>query len=233
MPSFFKSPTFIITVIAIVFGGGIYFYNSYKQKQNTSTTTSDTANTTTLVDLTNTDPADFTAELKTELALADSKAKEYNAAEALSAVEVSLPGSLAPRSGSTVYIYDQPKDATYHFTINISQATPNFVRAIIPKADYFGTLTTINLNSWKLSYIEALKVAEKNGGSEWRQKNVLSEMKLTLKNGNPKGWLYWVVHYVSGNNVLDLQVDAFSGRFVPASEIESATTTATTSQSTP
>lgn len=232
MLAFLKRPTVIIVILGLVFGTGFYIYNNYRQnKANQASTAATTETTQTIADLTNADSKDFTTELTNELALADQKAHEYSAAETLSALEIKIPGSLIPRSGNSTYIYDQTKDDKYHFTINISQATANFIRAIIPKDDYFGSMTAINLKSWKLSYIDALKVAEKNGGQDWRKNNTLSELKLTLKNAQPKGWLYWFVKYSSDSSSFEAQVDTFTGRFVSPSEIQT-TTPSTTDQST-
>lgn len=238
--NFLKNPTVIIVLLGLVFGGGLYFYNNYQTKQKAAkeaTKQAETAKTTTAVvaNLTNSDPADFASEVKTEQDLADSKAKAYGADEVLGAIEITIPGSLVPRSGNATYIYDQSKDSANHFTISIAQATQNFIRAIIPREDYFGQLTPINLNSYKLKYIEALKVAEKNGGKDFRDKNTLTELKLTLKNADPKGWLYWFVHYSSDKSAFEAQVDAFSGRFVTPSEAaaaKAAATPAETDQST-
>jgi hypothetical protein len=95
-----------------------------------------------------------------------------------------------------------------------------------------GNLTTVNLKSWKLSYIEALKTAEKNGGQEWRSNNTLNQLRLTLKNSNPKGWLYWIVSYEGEGGGLTIQIDAYSGRFVPESEISDSNNTNSTSTTT-
>ena len=226
IPSFLKNPTVIITLVAIVFGGGFYFYNNYREKQAATaakTAQTQTATTTTpIVDLTNTDPTEFTTELKNELALANSKAIAYDSQEVLSGVEITIPGALVPRSGNSTYIYDSPTETSAHFTINIAQATQNFIRAVIPKEDYLSDLTPITLKSWKYSYVDALKIAEKNGGSAWRSKNTLSQLKMTLRNALPKGWLYWIINYQSDSSGLQLQVDAYTGRFVPDTEIEAA-----------
>lgn len=240
--NFLKNPTVIIVLLGLVFGGGLYFYNSYQTKQKAAqdaakqVETAKTATTTTVANLTNADPADFAAEIKTEQDLADIKAKAYNPNEALAAIEITIPGNLVPRSGNATYIYDQPKDAANHYTVSIAQATQNFIRAVIPKEDYFGQITPVNPKSYKLKYIEALKVAEKNGGKDFRGKNTLTELKLTLKNADPKGWLYWFVHYSSDKSAFEAQVDAFTGRFVSPSEAaaaKAATTPAiTTDQST-
>ena len=229
---FLKRPTVIIVILGLVFGTGFYIYNNYRQKKaaQTASTVTDTP-AATVADLTNADPKDFATELTNELTLANQKAIAYNTKEALSAIEIKIPGKLIPRSGNSTYIFDQPQDTGNHFTINISQATSSFIRAVIPKDDYFGSLTTINLKSWKLSYIDALKVAEKNGGQDWRKNNTLSELQLTLKNAQPKGWLYWFVKYASESSGFEVQVDAYSGRFVPAAETQAAPA-ATTEQST-
>lgn len=237
--NFIKNPTVIIVILGLLVGSGLYFYNGYQTKkkaaEDAAKVTAQTA-TPAITDLTNADPADYTTEIKKELDLANSKALAYNSAETLSAVEITIPGKLVPRSGNATYIYDAATDPKNHYTVTISQATQTFIRAIVPKEDYYGAITTINQKSWKLSFIDALKTAEKNGGQDWRSKNTLTELQLVLKNTDPKGWLYWVVTYKGENSALSVQLDAFSGKYVTPAEIESAksaTTSATTSQTTP
>jgi len=237
--NFIKNPTVIIVILGLIVGSSLYFYNSYQSKKKAADDTAKvTAQTTTptITDLTNADPNDYTAEIKKELDLATAKALAYNVSEILSAVEIIIPGKLTPRSGNATYIFDSASDTKNHFTITISQSTQTFIRAIVPQEDYYENLTTINQNSWKLSYIDALKTAEKNGGQTWRSNNTLSEVQLVLKNSEPKGWLYWIVTYKGGNSSLAVQLDAFSGRFVTPEEIEKAKTTTSatsTSQTTP
>lgn len=226
---FLKKPTVIIVILGLLFGTGFYLYNNYQQKKSATATQNNSDTTTQISNITNVDAKDFATELAAELTLATNKAKEYNTNEVLAAVEIKIPGSLVPRSGNTTYIFDQLSDTKNHFTINISQGTPNFIRAIIPIDDYFGKLTPINQKSWKLSYVDVIKIADKNGGQDWRSSNFLSQLKLTLKNAEPKGWLYWFVHYSSDSTNFDVQVDAFSGRVIPPSEVQQATPSTTTS----
>jgi len=40
------------------------------------------------------------------------------------------------------------------------------------------------------------------------------EVRLTLKNSDPKNWLYWFVDYVSKNNMKEIQIDASNGSVV-------------------
>jgi hypothetical protein len=234
--NFIKNPTVIIVVLGLIVGSGLYFYNSYQNSKKAAEEqkATETAATTeeTITNLTNADPADFTAENKKELDLADTKAKAYNSLETLSAVEITIPGKLVPRSGTATYIYDQAGDAKNHFIISISQSTQTFIRGLVPREDYMGNLTAINLKSWKLSYIEALKVAEKNGGQEFRSSNTLSQLRMTLKNSNPKGWLYWIIDYEAEGGKFSAQIDAYSGRFVPESEISNSNSTDSTASTT-
>jgi uncharacterized protein YpmB len=237
--NFIKNPTVIIVLLGLIVGSSLYFYNSYETKKKTAdaakTETAQTVATTpAITDLTNADPSDYTAEIKKELDLANSKALAYNSSETLAAIEITIPGKLVPRSGNTTYIYDSSSDLSNHYTVSISQATQAFVRAIVPKEDYYGTITAINQKSWKLSYIDALKAAEKNGGKDFRNSNSLDQVQLVLKNTDPKGWLYWVVTYKGENSSLSVQLDAYTGKFITPAEIDSskAATTNTTSPST-
>lgn len=233
--NFIKNPTVIIVLLGLIVGSGLYFYNSYSTNQKAKEAEKQAVETTvepTITNLTNSDPNDFTSELKKELDLADAKAKAYNGNEALAGVELTIPGSLIPRSGNATYIYNQAGDPLNHFTITISQATQTYIRAIIPKEDYYSQLPPINLKSWKLSYIDALKIAEKNGGQDFRSSNDLAEVQMVLKNAEPKGWLYWVITYKTETGSFSAQVDAFSGRYIPQEELNAAkpATSETTTQ---
>lgn len=222
--NFIKNPTVIIVILGLLVGGGFYFYNNYRNKQKAAEEAKqqEAASQPVITNLTNADPNDFTTEIQKELDLASQKAIAYNSKEALSALEITIPGDLVPRSGNVSYVYDSADDQNNHYVVNIDQATQAYLRAVIPKEDYFGNLTGINLKSWRLSYIEALKVAEQNGGQDFRNNNELQELRLVLKNGDPKGWLYWTVQYKSQGNGFEAQVDAFSGRFVSPEEITAA-----------
>ena len=226
--NFLKNPTVIIVILGLVFGTSLFLYNNYQSKKKAA---EEAAKQTTeekktaIVDLTNVDPKDFTTEIKAELDLADKKAKEYNTNEVLSGLEITISGTLIPRSGNATYIYDQPKDTANHYTVSISQGTQAFIRALIPVEDYFGILKPINVKSWRLNYIDALKIAEKNGGQDFRSKNELRELKLTLKHDNPKGWLYWFVRYSADASNFEAQIDAFTGKYQTAEDLKSTTTT--------
>jgi len=225
--NFFKNPTVIIIILGVIFGTIFYLFsgrdNSTTTDETTSTTeetagqtetTADNSSSTEsdIVNLTNVDPADFVNEIKTELALADSQAKTYNSGEVLAGIEITLPADLKPRTGQTTYVYSAPNDSIFNYTITIAQNSINFLRSIVYKEDYFGSLTAINQNSWKLNYVEAIKVAEENGGREWRSSHSLTKVRLVLKNAEPKGWLYWFIYYQSGEKMLQIQVDAFTGK---------------------
>lgn len=212
--NFIKNPTVIIIIIGLILGSSFFFYNRYRDSKKASESQTTTTTDVQIVGLTNVDPADFVAENQAELTLAETKAKTMNSEVQLNALEITFPGSLKPRSGNAIYIYDTTKDTAHHYTVSVSQESQNFIRAIIPKEDYLGALTPINLKSWKLSFVDALKVAEKNGGLDWRSKNTLTRLKMTLKNAAPKGWLYWLLEYQSDNSSFSAQVDAYSSRYV-------------------
>jgi hypothetical protein len=221
---FFKNPTVIIIILGVIFGTVFYLFSGRSDSTTTeetkstaeeqAETTADSSSSTEsdIVNLTNVDPADFANEIKTELALADAQAKIYNPGEVLSAIEIILPADLKPRTGQSTYIYSAPNDSTFNYTITITQNSINFLRSIVYKEDYFGSVTTINQNSWKLNYVEAIKVAEENGGKEWRSSHSLTKVRLVLKNAEPKGWLYWFVYYQSEEKTLQIQIDAFTGK---------------------
>jgi len=79
-------------------------------------------------------------------------------------------------------------------------------------------LKPVNRSYWKINYISALQTAEKNGGLDFRSANDISEVKLTLKNADPKNWLYWFVNYTAKNNTKQLQIDASTGAVISSGQ---------------
>ena len=230
MPSFFRKPIFyVFLLLALVFAGvWIYYSNKNKTaKTEESTSTSETKSTESISNLTNVTASEYTTLITDQLSVADGKSVEVDKKNQLIGVEVRLPQSLGKSSGDTTYIYASPSDTTNNWLITLSNSTNNFIRSKTPKADYFSDGTAVNRTYWKLSYIEALQVAEKNGGMSFRAANTLSGMKLTLKNGSPNNYLYWYVEYDSDDNVQIIQIDADKGTVVEQTDSGTTGTTST------
>ena len=98
--------------------------------------------------------------------------------------------------------------------ITISEPSSSFIRALVPKSDYLGNLQQMDTKYWKYNYVTALQLAEKNGGQDWRSKNTLASVKLTLRHTGANNWLLWIVEYSSDSDKLTVTLDANSGKVV-------------------
>lgn len=221
---FLKKPIFIIILAAALIIAGIWAYisNRNQQKaaeqkaaeQKAASEQKAAEEVTKIVNLTNIDSSTVNENITSQVAAADGKAAEVDKKLQLIAVEIKLPGTLDNGSGDSSYVYSSTSDKTNNWVITISNISGKFVRARVPKEDYIGDLSTINRNYWKLNYVAALQVAEKNGGLDFRNANDITEVRLTLKNADPKNWLYWFVDYVSKNNLKEVQIDASTGAVI-------------------
>lgn len=222
MFEFFRKPVFLIILAAALIIAGLwaYFSNRTSQSSTQNSSSSSTATTTTtpttenISNLTNIDPKTLTDTINTQLTLADAKAAEVDKKLQLCAIEVVLPGNLVQGSGDTYYIYSSTSDTVNNWVIAISNSDNKFVRSKTVKADYMGSVTAINRTYLKSSYVSAIQIAEQNGGKDYRQGNTLTSAKLTLKNSDPKGWLYWVVEYNTQTSQKQFQIDASTSAIV-------------------
>lgn len=206
-----------------------------------STTSSQTTEpVTTVSDLTNLAPASFDTDLMTHFTLGKAAARAWKPDAVLSYVSVTL-ATLAPNKGSEVYVFGSASDLDNWFTYSVSQDTGKSVRAIIPKADYLGSqLTPINEAYWSMNYVQALQLAEQNGGATFRISNPNPQMTVYLSNRTPRGWLWWTVEYTGAsgetlvlliNPYLGGVADAQGNQLIP-DRATPGTTSGTTSTST-
>ncbi|MEK7184189.1 MAG: hypothetical protein AAB701_01580 [Patescibacteria group bacterium] len=208
----------------------------------TTTTTTDTSTTTPIVsDLTTLAPTGFDADVATHLTLGSAAAQVWKQDAVISYVSVSIP-TLTPNKGSEVYVFGSASDLDNWFTYSISQETGKSVRAIIPKADYLGnTITPINQAFWSMNYVQALQLAEQNGGAAFRLNNPNPQVTAYLSNRAPRGWLWWTIEYKStSGQTLSLLMNPYLGGvsdelgnvLVPDRAAPGTTTTTTPSTST-
>ena len=218
MLDFLKKPIFLIILAAALIAAGIWAYvsnrNKTKEAEQVAESRKQAAEEVVISNLTNIDTTYLDADIKNQLTVADTKAAENNRKNQLVAVVVQLPGSLATASGDSGYVYSASSDKVNNWLITISNTSGSFLRALVPKEDYLGDLSAINRDFWKINYLAALQIAEKNGGLDFRNANEISDLKLTLKNGDPNGWLYWFVIYTAKSDVKQFQIDANSGSLV-------------------
>ncbi|OQA02685.1 MAG: hypothetical protein BWY68_00932 [bacterium ADurb.Bin400] len=167
-----------------------------------------------IANLTNAYPSEFDPIIQAEYSVATERASEVNNKHQLAAIEIDLPADLQPNSGTSRYIYSAEDDTKNNWIITFSQSNGNYIRALIPKGDYMGTLQPINTKLWKFNYVTALQIMEQNGGLSWREQHELQSVKLTLRHAPPKNWLTWQVEYKSKDTTFTRIIDANSGQII-------------------
>jgi len=181
-----------------------------KSSQPTETTT-----TTTVQDLTNIDPTTVVG-ITTDLNKAKEKALEWQSDAKLYHLAIKLPSDFSIGNATETFTFGSNKDSNNWWTISLSQKSGKFIRAIIPKEDYLGSdLTAAKLDFLNTNYVKAFQLAETSGGKAFRQKNATAVVTLNLANGQPKGWLWWVVEYKSADGeTLNIRIDPNLGQVV-------------------
>ena len=217
--NFFRQPIFLVFfVIALIIA---VVWNFYSSKQSTSTpaaTTQQTASTTTdntsaITNLTNLDPADFDSTLNQYKSTADAKALEVNKNYKLATMIVEIDSTLQPDGVNIRFVYNAGASSTDNWIISFSESSGNFIRSLIPSADYLGNPKQLDTSLWKFNYVTALQLAEKNGGLDFRNNNKdLTGITLTLHHTGPNNWLIWDTQYTSQSSSFSVQIDANSGQ---------------------
>lgn len=206
------------------------------------TQTDGTSATPTVSDLTSLAPSGFDSELNAHYALAKTAAAAWHSDAVVTYVSVSLGTSLKPEQGNEVYVFGSASDLDNWFTFSYSEPKNKSVRAIIPKADYLGDkLTPVNVSYWSMNFVQALQLAEQNGGATFRTANPNPQITVYLSNRTPRGWLWWTVQYeaASGqtqtlliNPFLGGVVDEQGTQLVPDRATSSSSTTGSTTTTT-
>lgn len=158
-----------------------------------------------------------------KLAFSRKKATEWQSNSKMVAVQIEVPSSLKQDAVSSRYIYSSPSVNYYYWTIAISADNTSYIRALIPKEDYLSSdLDIIVDDFWKLSYVQALQIADNNGGSSWREANNLGQVTLVLSRGQPNNHHYWNVEYIAvdqdgqrvDSNNFKLKISSYDGQIV-------------------
>lgn len=218
MGNFFKQPIFLLFVIVAIIAvvGWNAWNNSRTSNKNSGSATSSSSSANIPTNLTNADPADFNDFTQDEFSLAVTKAKEVDPNYKVSALEVEIGPNLTPESVVTRYFFSSEDDSLNNWAITISSVSKNYIRALIPKSDYIGNVTPIDVSRWKFNYVTALQIAEESGGSAFRsiQGDAFSKISLTLKQGGENNWLVWTAEYFGADTSTQIKIDAYSGNVI-------------------
>jgi len=137
---------------------------------------------------------------------------------------VELPADLAPNTGREVYVFGSAANIDNWYTYSVAEDTGKFVRAIIPKEDYLGrNLDPINFDFWTMNYVQALQLAEANGGADFQTNNSGTTITAYLSERAPKNWLWWTIEYTApSSETFSLLINPFQGNVVDESGNEVA-----------
>lgn len=159
----------------------------------TQVSPSPTAPKTTLLTL---EPTQLDPTFQVNKDLADKKVKDWKADAVLYQVAVKLPPNLSVGQITEVLTYGSPTDAYNWWTMTISEKTGKSIRAIIPKEDFLGTtLQPVPTKFWQINAIEALQLADVNGGAAFRLKHPDAQVTINLAVSQPKNFLWYSVEY--------------------------------------
>jgi hypothetical protein len=211
----------VVVLLLIVFGGG-YLLLTNKNTPNTATPTSSTSATTTSASSTTSTSSSVPANsilTADAVSVATSSKKRFADAQArlsawplwksdaqFSGLFMTFDQYLILDSVNEIYVFDSASDASNHYTISVSQASGNSLRALVPKADYQGALLPINSEFWQSNYVDAIQFADKNGGSDFMKTNSVTAIDANLLRTAPNNYLYWVVTYKTSENTNSLTV---------------------------
>lgn len=148
-----------------------------------------------------TDAKSATADLIAEYQQALASARQWHADAKLYAVTVEWPPTLLTGLAKRVYVFGSAADHDQWWTLAINEQTKEHIRSYVPKSDYLGyELQPVSLAYWKINAVQALQIADANGGKDFRAANPGSEITESLAAIGPKGWLWWTVNYRGENN---------------------------------
>lgn len=144
----------------------------------------------------NVDPRSADAVLNENFQQAETKSKLWQKNARFTHFSAKFPVDFQLGTITETYTYGADEEAYNWWTLTISGKTGKSVRAIIPKEDFLGTsYPAIPTQFWKTNYIDALQLAEVNGGSQYRAVNAGTEVTASLAVGQPKNYLWWTVEY--------------------------------------
>lgn len=163
------------------------------------------------------------AVLRDELAKATEAIKKLKSDVVLQLVSMKFSNSLSDSGGliTNYYIFISPSDPKYYYMVNVPHNGESMKRFLMPQEDMElpFSLIPVSFQFWKLSYVDALKLAEDNGGAAFRAKHPKFDVSVIL--GKPVGqYLNWFITYRamdSSAELLQLSIDAYDGKVqVPA-----------------
>ena len=190
----------VLLVLALVVLSGC----SLKSTPESASTTSN--------DFTSQQGKTVTAKTAENLAKAKVQAGAWKPDAVFTGYNFKVPANLNPKSLTETFVFGSVADPDNWWTYSIDTDGKN-IRAVVPKGDFLGKdLQPIQESYWKKSYVDALIMADDNGGSVYKAKYPEAETIITLAQIQPKNWLWYIVEYRSATNNKKIRVNAYDGK---------------------
>lgn len=159
------------------------------------------------------DSAQALESLNNNLVQAKEAAKSWKNNAQFTAVVLKITPETKADNLTETFVFGSPDDPQNWWTYSITPTTDQVVRSLTPKEDYLGTdFQPIREEYLKISYIEALNLAEANQGATFRAVNPNYQIGLVLAQTAPKNWLWWQVEYQSADSFLKIIINASDGK---------------------
>ena len=186
---------------------GCSLKKSASTAQNSPTTAAASAN-----DFINQDNATVQAKTLADLAKAKAAASAWKSDAAFTAYNFKVPQDFSLANLEQTFVFGSQEEADYWWTYTLDSQN-KVVRAIVYKDDYLGkNLQPINEQFWKISYPQALQIAETSGGLAFRSENPEAMVALTLEQTQPKDWLWYIIVYQASKNSKTIRISALDGK---------------------
>lgn len=178
---------------------------SFGGSKNTNTTTS-------LNNLTSQDSLQVTTKTKANLEKAKIAAHLWKPDATFVGYNFIVPPNLNPESLVETFVFGSAGDIENWWSYSIDfEGKP--IRAVIPKSDYLGKdLSPIQDQFWKISYSEALKISDDNGGFSYMSEYPEAIEIVTLSQGAPNNWLWYVIEFKSSAGNKKIRISANDGK---------------------
>lgn len=186
--------------------------------QATEETTDDSTSTSlTVPDSGLADPAVIRQSVIQERIQADQAVQALQPDVVLQLVSTKFINSLSNQTGlaTNYYIYSSSSNTDFYYLANVPRNGESLKRFLMPKSDLDLPFDLVNVpfESWKLTYADALKLAEERGGADFRARHATFEVSVIL--AKPAGdILSWFITYRATDNtgdMLKVAVDANNG----------------------
>lgn len=125
----------------------------------------------------------------------------------LQLVSTKFINSLSSRTGlaTNYYIYSSSSNTDFYYLANVPRNGESLKRFLMPKTDLDLPFDLVNvpLDVWKLTYADALQMAEQRGGADFRARHATFEVSVIL--AKPAGdILSWFITYRATDSTADM-----------------------------